>query len=709
MKTFVIGLLLFLPLVGWAQDASAILENSLKQMEKMKAGMTPEMRKQFESTGAEQKLRDSLAELRETQKAQEQSARAAGLQAAAQAADKIPAQPAGGPVAEMPANREQLIGCLKPLQAEAAKALDAASTAAVKPLLNRGKTTGQLAMVFWANNELGKALYLLADACLSAPDDYLSLNNLGALLTLSGCANKSLPLLLYARKNGPENSTLLNNLGQAWLSLGYLDQAQQALQAAIEKDPDNAEAQHSLALLAAKQGDFKACIAHMQKVIEGGGVTAESIALLQQAAPEVNLADLIRPRFRQFYKDRTITKRFPPPSVPASYAEVVSRRTEIETYLRNLGVTVEKSGRTAKTMQAEFLKSMAQSFGALQQVPGMAPDQAGDLLRGYQNPLRLQATVMMANLDNPRYSTSYTQRLQRAAEDRKASEADVQQSLAKYGKEIAALRKESGKIEGGEGDIEGEKRLEEIRLRICALTQERQADRLAAMAPINTQYLQKVEDLLHQRLQEQTFWDTIVYSPIDATGENYQHYVAYLKDLYDYVRPAYPDASQLSAPCQDPTPTWANISGKPQSWEADHCDLDFGADVIVVGGRMTCDGWKVYANVKFGEFEYKRSVDPVTWETTGHSISAKAGREKEFEIGKHLGGKVEADVKTTLSFDANMNPVDLAVKASAGAEISGPLGGGAGVELGSMEISVSGGFNSSGPSIPGFGSDFLRN
>ncbi len=709
MKTLLAGLLFLLPLAVTAQNASAGLETALKQMEKMKAGMTPEQRKQFESTGAEKQLRESLAKMQEMQKQQEQSARAAGLQALSKAAEKIPEKPAGGALAETPASREQLVAYLKPLQAETAKSLDPATAAAVQPLRNRGKTTGQLAMIFWANNELAKALYLLEDACLSVPDDYLSLNNLGALLTLSGCANKSLPLLRYAQKNGPENSTLLNNLGQAWLSLGYLDQAQQALQAAIEKDPDNAEAQRSLALLAAKQGDAKACIAHLQKAVEGGGVTAENITLLQQAAPEVNLADLIRPRFRQFYKDRTITKRFPPPSVPASYAEVVSRRDEIEAYLHNLAATVEQSRRTATTMRAEFQKAMMRSFGTLQQVPGMAPDQAASLLRGYQNPLRPQAAVMVANLDNPLYATSYQKRLQRAAEDRKTAEADVQKSLAKYGNEIAALRRESGKIEGGEGDIEGEKRLEEIRLKICALVQERQADRLAAMAQVNTQYLRNVEDLLQQRLQEQTFWTPIMYSPLDTTGENYQYYVAYLKDLYEYARAAYPDASQLSAPCKDPSPKWANISGQPQSWEMNHCDLNIGVDILVVGGKMTCDGWKIYADLKAGEFEYHRSVDPVTWETTGHSISAKAGREKEFELGKNLGGKIEADVKTTISFDAKMNPVDLSVKASAGAQINGPLGGGAGVELGSMEISVNGGFNSSGPSLPGFGSDFLRN
>ncbi|MBS1975653.1 MAG: hypothetical protein JST13_14985, partial [Bacteroidetes bacterium] len=53
-------------------------------------------------------------------------------------------------------------------------------------------------------------------------------------------------------------------------------------------------------------------------------------------------------------------------------------------------------------------------------------------------------------------------------------------------------------------------------------------------------------------------------------------------------------------------------------------------------------------------------------------------------------------------------PVDLTVKGEVGAELNGPMGGSAVVALGSMELSVSSGFNAAGPSIPGFGSEFLK-
>ena len=74
----------------------------------------------------------------------------------------------------------------------------------------------------------------------------------------------------------------------------------------------------------------------------------------------------------------------------------------------------------------------------------------------------------------------------------------------------------------------------------------------------------------------------------------------------------------------------------------------------------------------------------------------------------NIKGSIGASVETTVKFDGNLNPVDLIVKGAAGAELSGPMGGSASAELGSAEISVRGGFNSSGPGFTPFGSDFLK-
>ena len=230
------------------------------------------------------------------------------------------------------------------------------------------------------------------------------------------------------------------------------------------------------------------------------------------------------------------------------------------------------------------------------------------------------------------------------------------------------------------------------------------------MAEINNQYIHNMEDLLNQRLQEYLFWNTIVMQSIqDPTAVNYAAYVGYLKNLKNLAYPLFPTHVDggLSKPCGDFLKGDNTIKGKIHDWEREHCEVDFGIDLMVTGAKMNCEGWAVYADFKAGSFGYERSVDPVTWQTTGHSISAKGGKDKEFEIGK-IKASIGASVETTVKFDGNMNPIDVSVVGTAGAELSGPMGGKMGGDLGSVEVSVSGGFNASGPGFTPFGSDFLK-
>ncbi|WP_449439546.1 hypothetical protein [Pedobacter steynii] len=53
--------------------------------------------------------------------------------------------------------------------------------------MDKGAETGKYAMVFWTHNELDDIVP--AFQCTYNPDDYVSINNLGALLTLSGYAH----------------------------------------------------------------------------------------------------------------------------------------------------------------------------------------------------------------------------------------------------------------------------------------------------------------------------------------------------------------------------------------------------------------------------------------------------------------------------------------------------------------------------------------
>lgn len=592
---------------------------------------------------------------------------------------------------------------------------------AVQKLLGKGRETGQYAMVFWANNELDKALYLLESVCIANPDDYLSLNNLAALLTISGYAHKSLPLLLYIQKFVPESGTMLNNLGQAYLSLGYTDKAQPLLLAAVKKDSVNAEAYRSLALIAQKQGNNALCGNYLEKAIAHGGATSEAINLLSKVAPGRDLSEYIRNRFKRYYKDHSVTKRFMVPAIPASYEEAVKRDREVETYFKDFDATLNATYKTqqelTKKYEGQVMDNQTKRMAQMQQVmanagkPGFSKSMQ-DMKASFSNPFMAQGAIMLSSIDNPQFSKSYISRMKTETANRLKSENELKQALKiDFDDKINALEKEKRGLDDGEGKDAANARAVQIEKDLCKLKEGRQAKWLEKIAEINNQYVHNMEDLLNQRLQEYLFWNTIVMQSLqDPTPVNYAAYVGYLKNLRDLAYPLFPTHVDggLSKPCGDFLKKDPTLKGKIHDWEREHCEVDFGMDIGVAGGKMNCEGWSVYADFKAGSFGYERNVDPVTWQTTGHSISVKAGKEKEFELSPKIKGSIGASVETTIKFDGNMNPVDLIVNGAAGAEISGPFGGKAGVDLGSVEISVSGGFNAAGPSIPAFGSSFLK-
>lgn len=691
-----------------------------KKLEAQKAAMSPEARKNFEDMmekmGANKAMQGAQQAMNDNAKGN------TNIMLRTTDPDIVPGKMAELKIAATPQTRAQLTAYLTPIFNEADKLIKPESKNAIKQLLNKGEKTGKYAMVFWANNELDKALYLLLNAGITNPDDMVSLNNLGSLLTISGYAHKSLPVLLYAQKLLPNSATILNNTGQALLSVGNVDKAKTMLVAAIAKDSTNSEAYRSLALIAQKQGDKPLCAGYLEKAIAHGGATTQNINLLQQVSPAADKSAMyhaIRNNFKQFYKDHSITRRFVIPPIPGSYEACVAAYPEINNFFLNLDATITEAKKAGAQLQKDYDKQLTNNMNKRMAQAKAIADNAGkpgaakmvqDMKAGLTNPFMAQAALMLNAIDNPQYSVSYISRMKREASNRLQSENELKQALkTDFDDKISALVKEKSTLKTGEGQPDNERDVQ-IEKQLCELKTARQNKWLERSAAINNQYIHNMEDLMNQRLQEYLFWNTIIMQSMqDPTPVNYQMYVGYLNDLQGFRSyfPFYADGG-FSQPCGDQLKKDYNSKGKIQVWEREHCEVNFGFDAKVCGGKMDCEGFSIYADLKAGEFTYSRSYDPITWQTTGHSFSAKAGKDTEFEIGK-LGGKIGASVETTIKFDGNMNPVDLIVTGSAGAGLSGPMGGGASVDLGSVTVSVNGGFNSSGPGFTSFGSNFLKN
>lgn len=705
----ILMILLMLPIFAMAQQKEG-LEESMKELEEMKKDMTPEQRAMLEKMGIEKTLKTA-------QKTMQKGGTGVAMMPKADP-NKIPDKISKLAIPATPDSKQKLVMYLQTIFGQTEQAMKPGHVKSVENLLNDAEKTGKYAMVFWTHNELDKALYLLSNACVINPDDFASINNLGALLTISGYAHKALPLLLYIQKFVPKSSTLLNNLGQAYLSLGYVDKAKPLLLSAIAKDSTKAEAYRSMALIAQKQGNPTLCGNYLEKAIAHGGATSENINLLNQVAPGKDLSPYIRSRFQQFYKNVSVTKTFAVPQVPNSYVEAKARDAEIEKYFRDLEETISDAVNTSQKLNENFQKlAMASQEKKAKQIQEMfenmgKPGYSNTLYTSNEKPFVAQGAIMLANIDNPQYSKSYFNRMKDLDVIRLHQENVLKEALkGDFDNKIDALQKEYRTLNAGEGHDKENARAIEIEKELCNLKSNRQAVWFNESSLINNEYIHNMQSLLKQRLQEYLFWNSIVMQAAqqDPAAINFTAYLTYLQGIYSMAYSLFPTHVDggLTKPCSYDA-IKNNYRGKIHGWEIEHCVLDFGIDLTIAGFKMNCTGWSVYGEFPGAGVTYKQNIDPVTWEATGHSISAKAGKEKEFDITKNLTAKVGATLETTIKFDSNMNPVDLIVKGEAGATLEGPYGGSASVNLGSAEISVSSGFNASGPSIPGFGSDFLK-
>lgn len=665
------------------KNGAESMEDVMKQLQE-EMGADPEMKKFMEESG----MLDMLKQVEQTTKDAGMHGVDIAEMAATLDAKKILDKPSGLPILPAPVSKEQLKAYLQPLMQSTEAAIKADHKAEITQHLNKGKETGEIAMGYFVNREMDKALYLLLNACLTDAEDYVSLNNLGAFMTISGYAHKSLPILQYVQKQFPQTPpTLLNNLGQAWLSLGHIDKAGNFLNDALKADSTQSEAAFSLAAVANHQGNTAKCIDMLKQSIESGGGTPDAIGMLANLDPETNIAALIRPHYRRYYKkDHAITKRFRPPAVPDSYGQAMTAYEELETFFQNLNVTANEAQATLTEMdeahQQQRMKiQQAQNRDLTEMMK--TPGDIGALYRHnlkYNHPLQAHAHFVLAEMYNSNYSTSFVARMQR--EEEKLAESDRKLLVSLQGIQAArgALLKEASQLEGGENGEE-ELRLEDLFNQACALQQEYQTQLLAGRATFANLYVHNMEDLLNQKLQEEIFWLLVHGYPADPTTSVYRAYATYLSGI-DGLKKVYPFVHELSPPCKEEFPRLTSISGKLQQWEADHCNVSWGFDVKVVKGRFDCSGMKMQVGIGAAGMEYAATQNPATWEITSHTISAEAGAKKQFELAPGTKAEVGATVGGSLSFDAGGNLTGGTVKASAGAGVSADVAPGVNANAG---------------------------
>ena len=95
-----------------------------------------------------------------------------------------------------------------------------------------------------------------------------NLNNLSAMLNMTGLHDKAIPLLNKCLQRMPKHSLALNNIGQAYLALGDLKQARQFLTQCLSIDDLNPEANHSMGMISLFEHMPEAALKFFNKELE---------------------------------------------------------------------------------------------------------------------------------------------------------------------------------------------------------------------------------------------------------------------------------------------------------------------------------------------------------------------------------------------------------------------------------------------------------
>lgn len=123
------------------------------------------------------------------------------------------------------------------------------------------------AVACWSFGKPGPAIILLSRASKEDPSNTDHLNNLAALMNMTGAEHLAIPLLQFLNKKYPKNSTILNNIAHAWYGLGDLQKASLYIDSTIRICAWHPQANQIKAAIAESKGNTTEAINAMRQSI----------------------------------------------------------------------------------------------------------------------------------------------------------------------------------------------------------------------------------------------------------------------------------------------------------------------------------------------------------------------------------------------------------------------------------------------------------
>jgi tetratricopeptide (TPR) repeat protein len=627
-----------------------------------------------------------------------------------------------------PKNENELLNYLKGFDNGADQALSADARKHASPHLNKGQQTKEAGYMLWMTGQQEAAAWLMLRAALADPKDNLLLSNLASVITMAGYADKSIPILEYLHGKNPQSSIVNNNLGQAWLSLGQVAKAKPFLEQAVAEYEQHPEANRSLARIAMKENNTALAKSHLKNALKGG-FSQEAYYELKDMDPgrTVNMMDILRLDHKRNYKEIAVTKRFIMPAVPESIEMALKREQEITGFFHGLELTgqdlsVKYPPGGDKLFQGYETISRQMATGNRNLTSLKDVQKQYDLAAQIWNPFKIQAQEMlMAEMDDS-YASSFNKRMKQLQQSREQQMKALEESLSADQRNLQSMEERLNKMESGEGESPAVQALER---QICALRKQLFELNIEKSASINNAFVQEMESLAFQRLQEHTYWYTLYHLPQDPTELTYRLYAEYLNTLSG-LKNSYPYpilAVYTGNGCEQKLLEPVTGNGKISKWEDTHCMTYWDLDFHFVKSKFTCKEATVGAKVYGVEFGGGQKYDPSTLDIVEHSVyfGGKIGKLND-AIGQTLASQVSAGVVTTVKFDGNWNIRDIIVKASAGAELglkvpksTDPNDSGLDIRQAASvsastgyELSILSGFRGTGPKVSTVGNIFNR-
>jgi tetratricopeptide (TPR) repeat protein len=169
------------------------------------------------------------------------------------------------------------------------------------------------AQLFWYNKSPITAIAISLILAEKSNYNTLHLNNLSALLNLTGNPERAIPILLYIDNIEPSSIMVNNNLGQAYFQLGDIETATNYLKIVVQKEENHIQANLTLGIISLKTNKNKEAEKYLTNSLRGG-YTEDAYNFLSELLPDANIEELV-------YGDENIFEGMEIGFIPSDYSD----------------------------------------------------------------------------------------------------------------------------------------------------------------------------------------------------------------------------------------------------------------------------------------------------------------------------------------------------------------------------------------------------